>query len=364
VGFDFGLSFHHYAFVSVGNFCDPRPWHHVVPRTQVVNVYRNTTVINNYRVNNGTIVNNGVGRETIAQRNPNNFRQVKVQQASFAGGGAAADHRISRVDKRGNDLVVYRPQLPKDPPVKPSVVQNRMANQARVARAENNTPGVGNTAVPRTGRSNVGDGGRGDAVPATPRANVGGNEPRNSGGQTPRVERDARTPSEPRSTPQRVPQERNRSGETPRNGGQSVARLNEAPSVQQSPQVAPRAQSPANVPSPRVERQAVPQARSVPENRAPVVTAPNVSRNSATPYMSPRYNEQYNSPARTYVAPAHPATPTYSAPAAPAPHSVAPSVGRGGGGAVEHGGGGGGGRNEGGGRGGDGGGGGRGGRNH
>ncbi len=341
VGFDFGLSYHHYSFVSVNRFCDPHPYRHRVPQTQVVNIYRNTTVVNNYRVNNGAIVNNGVGRDTIARRNPNDFRQVKVQQANFAGGG----ERNNRIEKRGNDLVVYRQQLPKDPPVKPAVVQSRMANQARVARVENNTPATGGAAVPRAGRSNIGEGGRGNATPttpATPRANVGGNEPRNpgTGAQTPRVERDTRNSSTPGSSPQRIPQERNRSTEIQRNNNPNVARLNEAPAtrneapatrspqtpsatprVQQNPQVAPRVQSPANVPSRNIERQAVPQART------PAVTAPSVPR--STPSMSPRYNEQNNVGGRvpSYAAPSHaaPSARSYSAPpAAAAPRVAAP----------------------------------------
>jgi hypothetical protein len=343
VGFDFGLSFHHYAFVSVNHFCDPRPWHHVVPRTQVVNVYRNTTVINNYRVNNGAVVNRGVGRETIARQNPSTFHEVKVQQANFAGGG----DRMTRVERRGKDLVVYHPQLPKEPPVKPAQVQARMANQARVAKVEQNRV----EALPRTGRSNVGNAAHANTPSVAPRVNPGGAEPKRQtpATTTPRVERENRSPVE-RSTPQRVPQERTRSAETPRsNVGNNVARLNEAPAT---PRTAPavRPQSPANVPSPRVERQPAPQLRSAPETRSPV-TAPSIPR-SSTMYGSPRYNEQFNVTPRPYGAPNAPtrSAPSYT-PAVPhsaapvAPRNVAPAGGAGhGGGPVHTGGGEGGGR--------------------
>ena len=344
--FDFGLGFHHYSFVSVNRFCDPHPYRYRVPRAQVVNVYRNTTVINNYRVHNGAVVNNGVGRETIARRNPNDFRQVKVQQANFAGSGG---ERLNRVDKRGNDLVVYRTQLPKDPPVKPSVVQNRMANQARVARTEINNP-AGSGATPRTGRNNLSNPGR-DTTPAptTPRANVGGNEARNPrAGQAPR---ESAQPA-PRSAPQRVPQERNRSEAAPVESGRSVARMNEAPTARtpQAQTPAPRAQSPSpRVQQPRAETRSAPQLNRVsPETRSPAVTAPSIPRSA--PNMSPRYNEQHNAGrSQSYAAPGNSgrSAPVYSAPSAPAaPRSVAParnSGGGGGGGAVQRGGGGGGG---------------------
>src|ERR1051325_4987068 len=82
VGFEFGLGFSHYTFVSAGRFCDYSPYRHAVPHANVRNVYRNSTVINNYIVgNNNTTSNNGVGRETIARVSQTPVRQVAIREA-------------------------------------------------------------------------------------------------------------------------------------------------------------------------------------------------------------------------------------------------------------------------------------------
>src|SRR5436190_12158738 len=114
VGFEFGLTDFHYSFVGIHNFCDYSPARHVVPRTTVRNVYRNTTVVNNYIVgNNNTVINRGVGRDTIARVNSTKIREVSVRETSVQN---LASVRGERVVRQGDRTVVERPQLPKTPP--------------------------------------------------------------------------------------------------------------------------------------------------------------------------------------------------------------------------------------------------------
>lgn len=114
VGFEFGLTDFHYSFVGINNFCDYSPSRHFVPRTTVRNVYRNTTVINNYIVgNNNTVINRGVSRETIARVNPTRIREVSVRETSVQNLSSVRGERIVR---QGERSVVERPRLPQTPP--------------------------------------------------------------------------------------------------------------------------------------------------------------------------------------------------------------------------------------------------------
>lgn len=114
VGFDFGLHYSHYSFVHINNFCDYSPYRYVVPHTQVQNFYRNTTVINNYVVgNNNTVINRGLGRDTIARASTTRLREVSVRETPVQN---LSRVRGDRIERQGNQTVVYRPQLPKTPP--------------------------------------------------------------------------------------------------------------------------------------------------------------------------------------------------------------------------------------------------------
>ena len=168
VGFEFGLRDFHYSFVSTRNFCDYSPYRHIVPRTTVRNVYRNTTVVNNYIVgNNNTVINRGVGRETIARSSATRVREVSVRETPVQN---LASVRGERAVRQGDRTVVERPQLPSTPPqvrsaqfVSRNDGQNRRevgrrtttdstagsGQAASIARSQNNT----SVADPRTGNS-------------------------------------------------------------------------------------------------------------------------------------------------------------------------------------------------------------------
>ena len=133
VGFEFGLTDFHYTFIGLGLFCDYNPHRHYEPRSRVTNVYKNSTVINNYVVgNNNTIINNGVGRDTVVKVSQTPVRNVAVRETPAQTGGTARfPTRAERVEKEGNSLVVYRPQLPKTPPT----VRANLAASADPAKA-------------------------------------------------------------------------------------------------------------------------------------------------------------------------------------------------------------------------------------
>lgn len=109
VSFDFGLRPHYYTFVPITRFCDRTPWRYHLPATHVAHVYNRTKIVNNIQViNNNTIINNGIERDRVAAVARDEIRKVSVQDMPTAGESNA---RPERLEKRGAELVVYRPQL-------------------------------------------------------------------------------------------------------------------------------------------------------------------------------------------------------------------------------------------------------------
>ncbi len=80
VGFGFGLSASCFTFVPTQNFCSPHPRNYCVAPAQVTQIYNNTTVINNYNINNRTIVNHGIAVENIAAASRTTIHPVPVHQ--------------------------------------------------------------------------------------------------------------------------------------------------------------------------------------------------------------------------------------------------------------------------------------------
>jgi hypothetical protein len=108
VNFDFHLGIDFFTFVEIGRFHDHHPHLHGVPHARRHDVYRNTTVINNYVVGrNNRVINHGVpvGRVTVASRHE--IHPVEVRDAHAGAGG-----RTERLDVSGKAPVLYRPQLP------------------------------------------------------------------------------------------------------------------------------------------------------------------------------------------------------------------------------------------------------------
>jgi hypothetical protein len=89
VGFSFGLAANCFTFVPTQRFCDPHPHNYRVAPTQVTQVYNNTTVINNYNVNNRTIVNHGIAVGNVAAATRTTIQPVPVREinAGYARAG-------------------------------------------------------------------------------------------------------------------------------------------------------------------------------------------------------------------------------------------------------------------------------------
>jgi len=85
VDFDFGIDAGFFTFISPEHFCDRHPRSFYVPQTRVVQVYHQTTVINNFDVHSKTIVNRGIGVEHITSVTHRTIEPVHVSTLANAG---------------------------------------------------------------------------------------------------------------------------------------------------------------------------------------------------------------------------------------------------------------------------------------
>ena len=96
--FDFGLSVGCFSFVSLGHFGDHNLHSYCLPRTQVTQVYKSTTVINNVTYVNNTYVNRGVNVNVFEKAGGHKFETVKVGDSHYgvAGTGGAYRHPLPK----------------------------------------------------------------------------------------------------------------------------------------------------------------------------------------------------------------------------------------------------------------------------
>ena len=121
VGFDFGLVPDCFTFIPTAFFCDHRPWRHCIPRTQIVNIFHRTTIINNYGAspNGRAIVNVGPGRDAIASVTRTEIRKVALRDANPADGTLL---KPDRLDRNSSTLAVFRPKLPEQSATPPTQI--------------------------------------------------------------------------------------------------------------------------------------------------------------------------------------------------------------------------------------------------
>ena len=104
VSFGFGLAANCFTFVSIGNFCQPRPRNYCVPHQQVTQIYNQTTIINNYNSHNHTIVNNGVSVTVIGAAAHHPIQAVSVgtinnaERHGWRGQGATGNGSVNAVN--------------------------------------------------------------------------------------------------------------------------------------------------------------------------------------------------------------------------------------------------------------------------
>jgi len=121
LNFDFGLPHHHYTFIPFNRFCDRNPHYYALAPTVAQNVFGGTTVINNIHISNNVIVNHGIAAERIASLTHSEIRRISVRDAAPQAQSAL---RFDKLEKSGNDLVIYRPLLNPNAPVKPVTLTN------------------------------------------------------------------------------------------------------------------------------------------------------------------------------------------------------------------------------------------------
>ena len=114
IGFDFGLSDWHYSFVPHNRFCERDLTHYFVAPAHAAAIHRESTVANNYATRaNSTVINNGIGFATIAGVTRGEIARAEIRHVPMT---ADASSRQERVEREGDRLVIYRPQLSKTPP--------------------------------------------------------------------------------------------------------------------------------------------------------------------------------------------------------------------------------------------------------
>jgi hypothetical protein len=107
-GFDFGLSSSFYTFIPVERLSDYAPIRYGVTRTTRDSIFGQSVVVNNLALVNQQVVNLGVNPERVEASGGTPVRRVHVREAS------TGDNRFrtDRLERRGDSLVISRPQLP------------------------------------------------------------------------------------------------------------------------------------------------------------------------------------------------------------------------------------------------------------
>jgi hypothetical protein len=106
VNFDFGLRPQHFTFVALHDFNQHDLGHRRLPPTEVTRIYNHTTVINNYTVNNKTVINQGIGVQRVAAATHTEIRPVPIRDVP-----AGAGRPVQTQGGGKSGTVVYRPQL-------------------------------------------------------------------------------------------------------------------------------------------------------------------------------------------------------------------------------------------------------------
>jgi hypothetical protein len=83
--YDFGLAANSFVFVPTGHFNDRHPGAYRVPPQNAAPIFARSTVINNFSVNNKTIVNRGFGAEPVATATRRAVEPVRVSALPNAG---------------------------------------------------------------------------------------------------------------------------------------------------------------------------------------------------------------------------------------------------------------------------------------
>ncbi len=134
--FDFGLGAGAFTFIGLKDFQEHDLGHRRLPPAEVTRIYHQTTVINNYTVENRTVVNRGIDANRVAAVTHTTIRQVSVRDVP---GGATVPH--------GGTTAVYRHQIIAPGRVTIPIVAQRVDEQHPVIQ-HRVTPPVNNGGRP------------------------------------------------------------------------------------------------------------------------------------------------------------------------------------------------------------------------
>ena len=101
-----GLSERDYCFVHSNNFLEVNIHAHQIPQTEVVTIYNNTTVINNYTTTTSRVVNHGIPVKTVAVATKQDIKPVTIVDNP-----AKAGETVHAGSMRNNRIEVFRPAL-------------------------------------------------------------------------------------------------------------------------------------------------------------------------------------------------------------------------------------------------------------
>jgi len=115
ITFDFGLASSHFSFVSWRRFCDRNPYYYIEPGNLHQVIFNQTTIINNYGTgSNRTVVNNGVPAARVQALTRTELQEVLIKDAPTVAGNLV---KPDRLEKSGNQLVIYKPQMQGPQPI-------------------------------------------------------------------------------------------------------------------------------------------------------------------------------------------------------------------------------------------------------
>lgn len=308
IGFGFGLGYDCYTFVPLNRFCDRTPWHHTVPRSGIVRVYNNSTVINNYITgnNNNVIVNVGPGTRGIAAASRTEIRKVALRDVNPSPGTPI---KADRLDRDGAALAVYRPKLPEQATQPPAEITRRQQEVRKKSEALAKSDGVKLARASRDQRTLIPSQPRGSAAAASSArlvASTGASDgaptpdvrtPRSE--VRPRTDVSSRGRSEPRAA---VPSsEPARSSATPDNSTVQPDRtVIQSPDRSSEPRVTVRPYTSTVSPQPNARREirseAAPRSPSLRSEQRSVVTPPSQPSAPLARSPEPRSQSPYTPP--------------------------------------------------------------------
>jgi hypothetical protein len=106
VNFDFGLHPAQFTFIALHDFNNHDLGHCRLAPTEVTRIYNHTTIINNYTVNNTTVINQGIKVERVAAATHTEIRKVPVRDVPAGGGRTVPTHTTDH-----GAPVAYRAEL-------------------------------------------------------------------------------------------------------------------------------------------------------------------------------------------------------------------------------------------------------------